>query len=59
MKGMIAMNAERVSEEYMKGTRVVLSEMAGEEKMPSGLRGTVTSVHSNAEPGGYGQRGTG
>jgi len=38
------MNAERVSEEYMKGTRVVLSEMAGEDKMPSGLRGTVTSV---------------
>ena len=44
MKGMIAMNAERVSEEYMKGTRVVLNEMAGEDKMPSGLRGTVTSV---------------
>ena len=44
MKGMIAMNAERVSEEYMRGTRVVLSEMAGEDKMPKGLRGTVTSV---------------
>ncbi len=44
MKGMIAMNAERLSEEYMKGTRVVLSEMAGEDKMPNGLRGTVTSV---------------
>jgi hypothetical protein len=44
MKGMIAMNVERVSEEYMKGTRVVLNEMAGEDKMPSGLRGTVTSV---------------
>jgi len=44
MKGMIIMNAERVSEEYMKGIRVVLSEMAGEDKMPSGLRGTVTSV---------------
>lgn len=38
------MNAERVSEEYMKGTRVVLSEMTGEDQMPKGLRGTVTAV---------------
>lgn len=38
------MNVEKLREKYPEGTRIELDDMAGESRMESGLRGTVTHV---------------